>query len=159
MAIAPIMTKKFRISQKYWNKLILNGKEFYKQFWFAWHMGIDYGIPVGTELLAWLEGEITVKNDGKSGYGLSVSISKQRKDGSSWIIYAHLSETKLITGDKVKVWDIIGKSGNTGASTWPHLHFGLRMRNLKGEVINYDNGYKGRVDPQGYFENGKYSIE
>lgn len=37
--------------------------------------------------------------------------------------HLHLSSLSIKTGDTIKEWDIIGKTGNTGNSTWEHLHF------------------------------------
>ena len=37
--------------------------------------------------------------------------------------HLHLSELNVKTWDNVSEWDIIGKCGNTGNSTWEHLHF------------------------------------
>lgn len=47
--------------------------------------------------------------------------------------YLHLSELYYRTGEKVKAGFIIGKSGNTGNSTGPHLHFSVKEF---GESIN-----------------------
>lgn len=37
-------------------------------------------------------------------------------------LYMHLSSISVSTGDAVSQWDIVGKSGNSGWSTGPHLH-------------------------------------
>lgn len=157
MAIAPIFKKKYPITQKYGNKLIINGKEFYKQFWFASHMWVDFWTPVGTEILAWIDGQVEVVNDWSKGYGLHIKIIKQRPDWLTWLLYAHLSETFVKNGDTVTAWQSIGKTGNTGASTWPHLHLGLRLRNKEGKILNEDNGNKWWVDAMPYFQ-GNYFI-
>lgn len=156
MSISPIMDKQIKISQKYGNDLIINGKHLYAKFWFKWHEGCDFACPIGTVLYAWLTGEVTVKDTGKLWYWLHVMISKPTDTWSSWILYAHLSGTHLKTGDKITEGQLIGKSGNSGNSTAPHLHFSIRFRDKEWKVINYGNWYNGRENPIPYFVNGKY---
>ena len=47
-------------------------------------------------------------------------------DGGLTSVYAHLSEIYVKHGDVVNGRDIIGKSGDTGQVTGPHLHFEIR---------------------------------
>lgn len=146
MALTKLFEKPQRITQ-----LFGKNPKMYEKFGLKWHNWIDYGTPIGTTLLACLEGTIEVWNDHKS-YGKYIKIFKTRSDWISEVIYWHLSEIKVKTGQIVKPWDIIGKTGNTGNSTWPHLHFGLRFRDTKKNVINKDNGFSGWIDPIPYFE-------
>jgi murein DD-endopeptidase MepM/ murein hydrolase activator NlpD len=99
----------------------------YKQVGRWWskgfHTGVDYAVPVGTDVLAVADGEITNANWGKS-YGVQLV---QKLDGG-WFIYAHLSKALVKPGDKVKEGQVIAKSGNTGNSTGPHLHAELRTK-------------------------------
>jgi murein DD-endopeptidase MepM/ murein hydrolase activator NlpD len=99
----------------------------YKQVGRWWskgfHTGVDYAVPVGTDVLAVADGEITNANWGKS-YGVQIV---QKLDGG-WFIYAHLSKALVKPGDKVKAGQVIAKSGNTGNSTGPHLHAELRTK-------------------------------
>ena len=87
----------------------------------GYHTGVDYAVPVGTDVLAVADGKITNATWGKS-YGTQLV---QSVDGG-WFIYAHLSSTLVKAGDKVKAGQVIAKSGNTGNSTGPHLHVELR---------------------------------
>jgi len=87
----------------------------------GYHTGVDYAVPVGTDVLAIADGTIVGANWGKS-YGTQLVC---HIDGG-WIIYAHLSATLVKLGDTIKAGQVIAKSGNTGNSTGPHLHVELR---------------------------------
>jgi murein DD-endopeptidase MepM/ murein hydrolase activator NlpD len=97
----------------------------YKQVGRHWsrgyHTGVDYAVPVGTDVLAVADGKITNANWGKS-YGIQLVQSCD----AGFFIYAHLSATLVKPGDKIKAGQVIAKSGNTGNSTGPHLHAELR---------------------------------
>ncbi len=83
----------------------------------GYHTGVDYAVPVGTDVLAVADGKIENASWG-SAYGTQLV---QKLDGG-WFIYAHLSSTLVKPGDKVSEGQVIAKSGNTGNSTGPHLH-------------------------------------
>jgi len=88
----------------------------------GYHTGVDYAVPVGTDVLAVADGTVANANWGKS-YG--VQIVEDLGDGT-FFIYAHLSKSLVKPGDKISKNQVIGKSGNTGNSTGPHLHAELR---------------------------------
>ncbi|WP_366160523.1 M23 family metallopeptidase [Bacillus infantis] len=87
------------------------------------HTGIDVAIPEGTTLRAVGEGVIDRVFDGADAIGKGLSI--QFLDGSR-AIYGHMNEVQVREGEHINAGDIIGESGNTGNSTGPHLHFGLK---------------------------------
>ena len=89
----------------------------------GYHTGVDYAVPVGTDVLAVADGVIDKATWGKS-YGVQLV---QKLDGG-WFIYAHLSKALVKPGDKVVAGQVIAKSGNTGNSTGPHLHVELRTK-------------------------------
>ena len=82
------------------------------------HRGLDIALPEGTNLYAGIDGVITTGSD-PSGYGNYVIISGA--DGVQ-VRYAHMKEFAVSTGDVVTKGTVIGQSGNTGASTGPHVH-------------------------------------
>jgi murein DD-endopeptidase MepM/ murein hydrolase activator NlpD len=120
--------------------------DIYKQFGLKGHNGIDFRAKVGTPLYASCDGTIKIGNDGAGGYGKYVRIFKDNLE----LVYGHLSKILVEDGQKVYMGDKIALSGNTGFSTGPHLHFGLRFRDEKGKITNYLNGYLGYTDPATY---------
>lgn len=124
----------------------------YAQFGLKGHNGWDWRALKGTPLLAVHDGEVefyTEATDYGTGYGKNVRLFFEA-DGVTWeCIYGHLDRYEG-KNRKVKRGDVIGYVGNTGFSTGPHLHFGLRKL-LNGNVVDYNNGYFGCVDPGLYF--------
>ncbi len=84
--------------------------------------GVDFGAPVGTNVRATASGTVLIaKNSGyNGGYGSMVVINHEN---GAQTLYAHLSVVSVSVGDKVEQGQSIGKSGNTGRSTGPHLHY------------------------------------
>ena len=121
--------------------------QLYKKWGFPGHNGVDYGIPNGTPINSAAAGTISQVSFENGGYGNYVKIA--HKDGSRnyYTYYAHLASAAVAAGQKVKAGQLIGYSNNTGASTGPHLHFGLK---IDGE----SPAYKGYVDPMPYFTSG-----
>jgi hypothetical protein len=90
------------------------------------HSGIDLALPENTTLRSVADGVVDRVFDGTGliGKGLSVRMP----DGTR-AIYGHMNEVKAHVGDQIHAGDIVGLSGNTGNSTGPHLHFGLKDAN------------------------------
>ncbi|MGL4860376.1 MAG: murein DD-endopeptidase MepM, partial [Enterobacteriaceae bacterium] len=85
----------------------------------AAHNGVDFGMPVGTPVLAVGDGEVIVaKRDGAAGIHVAIRHGRQYTTR-----YMHLNKLLVKPGQKVKRGDRIALSGNTGRSTGPHLHF------------------------------------
>jgi len=93
------------------------------------HHGTDFGARRGTPILAVNFGKV-IFSGRMGGYGKVVKI-KHRNGYVS--LYAHQSRIRVKRGQYVKRGQIIGYVGNTGISTGPHLHFGLRKR---GKWVN-----------------------
>ncbi len=93
------------------------------------HLGTDFRAKRGTPLLAVNDGTV-VYSGYMGGYGKVVKI---RHRGGYESLYAHQSRTHASTGQRVSKGDVIGYSGNSGRSTGPHLHFGMRKN---GRWIN-----------------------
>jgi murein DD-endopeptidase MepM/ murein hydrolase activator NlpD len=116
------------------------------------HNGWDLSCVTGTEVFAAIDGELTY-TDGGTGYGRDIRV-KDKEKGIE-VVYGHL--LNLVGADKrqVKAGDLIAFSNNTGFSTGPHLHFGIRFFSYQGTagpfIKDGNNGYFGYVDPTPYF--------
>lgn len=95
----------------------------------AFHAGIDFRVATGTPVHA--TGAGTVITAGRSGgYGNMVEIDH----GEGFTTrYGHLSKILVSVGDRITAGETIAKSGSTGRSTGPHLHYEIRHN---GEAID-----------------------
>lgn len=128
------------------------------------HIGMDYAAPEGTPVYASHDGIVfeSLEDDTgeRTGYGGRVKLRYRYKQNGMETVYAHLSKTAVVVGDFVEEGQLIGYSGNTGFSSRPHLHFGVRFLwfcDIGGtqvgkpcQVLNGDNGMLGWVDPLPY---------
>ncbi|MEH7249185.1 M23 family metallopeptidase [Neobacillus niacini] len=94
------------------------------------HTGIDLSVQEGTILRSIVDGEVTNVFDGSGNIGEGVKILGEDKRE---YIYGHMSDVDVKVGDKVNFGDVLGESGNTGNSTAPHLHFGVKEN---GEFVD-----------------------
>ncbi len=93
------------------------------------HLGVDFGARRGTPILAAGDGVVTFAG-WEGGYGKVVKISH----GGGYVsLYAHQSQMRVRSGQRVSKGQVIGYVGNTGRSTGPHLHFGLY---INGRAVN-----------------------
>ena len=89
------------------------------------HNGVDYGVPVGTQVWSVGDGRVV-----KAGYGNGFGNVVEINHANGWTSqYAHLSAIAVKVGQHVSQKQVIAKSGNTGMSTGPHLHYGLKRNN------------------------------
>ncbi len=102
-----------------WRKDPFNHKKFF-------HSGVDLAVPLGTEVKSIMDGKV-IYSGWKKGYGNIVII--KHADGLS-SRYAHNSKLEVELGQEVKAGDLICRSGSTGRSTGPHLHFEVRKNGV-----------------------------
>jgi murein DD-endopeptidase MepM/ murein hydrolase activator NlpD len=99
--------------------------------WSSKHSGQDLVVPTGTSVKAVHTG--TVVDAGWGGaYGNNVVIKHADR---TYTQYAHLSKLNVHVGQAVTTGQEIGKSGSTGNSTGPHLHFETRTAPVYGHAI------------------------
>jgi len=90
------------------------------------HDGIDISAPKGTPIRASDSGKVLYSGDEITGYGNIIIL----KHGRGFItIYAHNEINGVAEGMNVVRGQIIGRVGNTGRASAPHLHFEVRKNN------------------------------
>ena len=104
------------------------------------HAGTDLAVPIGTAVRAAWNGVVKKAGwnivTGRTGIGMLLG----HANGKS-TYYGHLSRTIAKPGQQVKAGQEIAKSGNTGNSTGPHLHFETWQNGKPYNNIGlFDNG-------------------
>jgi hypothetical protein len=100
------------------------------------HKGIDIAAAYATPIKAPLDGQVVFAGDaGNAGnkmilehYTNNIHISTE---------YYHLSRFNAFVGQQVFAGQVIGYTGNTGNSTGPHLHYGMRVNGVWVDPLTY----------------------
>ncbi len=110
------------------------------------HKGVDLACNPGSHIYATGDAVVVESEQGLrySGYGQMLLL---KHNFGYETRYAHLSERLVNIGDTVRRGQIIGLSGNTGASTGPHLHYEVILR---GQVVNPLNFFDRNMSKEEY---------
>ncbi len=100
------------------------------------HMALDLACVLGSPIVASQGGKVVAVGWDKSGYGKRVIINHADHADGYQTLYAHLSSYAVELGQQVEQGQLIGRSGSTGNSTGPHLHFEIRKN---GALLNPHN--------------------
>ncbi|MFF2503937.1 M23 family metallopeptidase [Streptomyces sp. NPDC058067] len=105
--------------------------------WAHKHSGQDFAVPQGTNVMAAHSGTVVKAGGNGAGdgpaYGNAIVI---KHSNGKYSQYAHLSRIDVRVGQKVSTGQHIARSGNTGNSSGPHLHFEIRTTPNYGSAIN-----------------------
>ena len=101
------------------------------------HTGIDLRCSTGTNVYAANGGTVTTSGY-SSAWGNYIIINH---GGGYTTLYAHLSRRNVSKGATVKQGTVIGKSGNTGYSTGPHLHFEINRNGSSYDPLTEFRGF------------------
>ncbi|MFJ6080543.1 transglycosylase family protein [Streptomyces sp. NPDC092369] len=110
----------------------------------GYHTGVDFPVPTGTSVKAVGAGKVVTAGWGGS-FGYQVVL--RHADGR-YTQYAHLSAISVRAGQSVGEGQRLGRSGSTGNTTGPHLHFEVRT----------GPGFGTDIDPLAYLRAGGVRI-
>lgn len=106
------------------------------------HEGMDFKTPVGTPIYSPFSGTVarTDWNWGANGNCAEVTFSN-----GAVAKFLHLSETTVKPGQTVAAGDVIGKTGNTGRSTAPHLHYQVEQGGKVVDPLDFHGSERRRL--------------
>ena len=105
--------------------------------WAHKHSGQDFAVPIGTNVVAAHGGTVVKAGGNGAGDGPAYGNAIVIKHGNgTYSQYAHLSRINVKIGQIVKTGQSIAKSGNTGNSSGPHLHFEIRTTPNYGSAVD-----------------------
>ncbi len=97
------------------------------------HEGLDINTDRGTPVFAPGKGKVIFVGR-RGGYGLAIEIDH----GFGYkTFYAHLSKSLVKKGQHVTRGDLIAKTGNSGLSSGPHLHYEVRHNGVKLNPVDF----------------------
>ncbi|WP_104039872.1 peptidoglycan DD-metalloendopeptidase family protein [Vibrio hyugaensis] len=95
------------------------------------HLGTDYAVPIGTPIHSIADG-VVIKSRYNRFAGNYINI---RHSNGAVSRYLHLSHRSVHVGEPVSKGQLIGRTGNSGRTTGPHLHLELI---IDGTPVNYE---------------------
>lgn len=98
------------------------------------HDGIDIAAPKGTMVFASRSGHVIYAGSKIAGYGNMVIV---RHPDTFATVYAHLSKILVKKGDFVSRGQKVGRVGDTGRASGPHLHFEVRNKSYPTDPLAY----------------------
>lgn len=107
----------------------------------SYHSGTDFRAAIGVSIPASNDGVVVIAKD-RYYSGGSVVIDHGYGVYSQ---YYHLSKINVKVGDFVKQSDIIGLSGDTGRVSGPHLHFGIAIKGVSVDPLDFVNKFNAKA--------------
>lgn len=110
------------------------------------HKGVDLRAAYGAAVATPADGRVVLAGT-QGGYGMTVVVEHP---GGVRTRYAHLSAAEVSEGEDVRAGQVIGRAGQSGRATGPHLHFEvlaggepvdprLWLRSLKHTAVSADS--------------------
>lgn len=108
----------------------------------------DFDVPVGTDVIAARGGTVVVAVDGFGEGGNDVGLVPRTNlivvdhGGGTADSYLHLQDGTFFVdvGDVVAAGDLLAKSGNSGFTSGPHLHFAVVDAAMRSQRACFDPG-------------------
>ena len=117
------------------SKLQWPTNSYYISQYYSWrHTGLDVANKLGQPVYAAEDGVVIKSGWNSGGYGYYIMIDHGNRLQT---LYAHCSKLYVSVGQRVTRGQVIGAIGSTGRSTGSHLHFEVRINNVRVNPLNY----------------------
>jgi murein DD-endopeptidase MepM/ murein hydrolase activator NlpD len=120
-----------RMSTRYGVRRYYNGK-FANDYY---HRGQDYAGAAGSRVITPASGRVALVGTVSQGFRVHGNVVGVDHGQGVVSIFMHLSRINVKEGDFVNAGQLIGAVGSTGASTGPHLHWGLYVNGLSVDPL------------------------
>jgi murein DD-endopeptidase MepM/ murein hydrolase activator NlpD len=104
-----------------------------------YHRGLDYAGATGSAVTAPAGGKVVLVGFVKDGFKVHGNCVGVDHGQGVVSIFMHLNRVDVAEGEVVKTGDLLGGIGSTGASTGPHLHWGLYVNAVAVEPLQWLN--------------------
>ncbi len=112
------------------------------------HHGVDFKTPVGTPVVSPFNGWVKRRNWARRRNGNCLEIVDAKTGMSAFFLHLSGFAKGLRSGMRVKAGQLLARSGNTGRSSAPHLHYQLERRGRVVDPFRVQKAIRRRL-PQG----------
>ncbi len=102
-----------------------------------YHRGLDYAGGYGSAVVAPAAGRVVLVGYEKKGFRVHGNVVGLDHGQGVVSIFMHLSKISVAEGEMLEPGDRIGSIGSTGASTGPHLHWGLYVNAVSVDPVQW----------------------
>ncbi len=100
-----------------------------------YHKGVDYAGGYGSPVVAPAAGKVRLVGREDAGFHVHGNVVGIDHGQGVLSIFMHLQDIDVVEGAMVKAGQRIGTIGSTGASTGPHLHWGLYVNQVAVDPV------------------------
>ena len=105
-----------------------------------YHKGVDYAGGYGSPIIAPAAGKVRLVGREDAGFHVHGNVVGIDHGQGVVSIFMHLQNIDVAEGTMVKAGEKIGSIGSTGASTGPHLHWGLYVNEVAVDPVPWRFG-------------------
>lgn len=112
------------------------------------HKGVDFKAPVGQAIVAPFSGRVLRRNWSRRRNGTCLQIVDDRTKTEAYFLHLDSIPRNIRPGTRVKKGQLLARSGNTGRSTAPHLHYQLEKNGRVVDPFRFHETWRKRLSQE-----------